>query len=535
MPKRILGLKRFSFPFPAFINKEAVPAKVKNTFPTGFNVFYVNDKAPLWINTQNLYDYARIVEENPVVYSVLNIRASFFANGRINIKDLKTGEIITKDNLTNSAYRNNKILQKAFALFDRPNPLQSKYEFTQHYLFMKDTFGNAFQYANVPLGMKVNIENVSGLWNVWPQWMNVILKGNYFSATQVSDIIQEWRFGYNKEKDFTFLPESILHRKEVNIQLSKREDLIFGMSRLKPLSKPISNIEMGYESENIILQNRGARMIITPAPTADEFKAIEPMGVKEKEEIEKDFKEYGWLEGQKQAIISRSPINVNVIDQDIRKLGIFESISSDAIVVSNAYNVPEVLTKLYLQGATFENQRQSVIRMYNGTTIPEHEDWVADINNWLKLAEYGYEYVSSFDHISELQEDRQKASVANRQTSAYFSEQFNKGACTYNEWRRALGQSEETWGDVRIFDLTPEQLAIIGIKVVETKETKPAEQTEPEPEPENNEPQEEEENKDHHFVLCKSCGKIFDYNSVPESGMGYVKCPKCSQTVTQKN
>jgi len=32
-------------------------------------------------------------------------------------------------------------------------------------------------------------------------------------------------------------------------------------------------------------------------------------------------------------------------------------------------------------------------------------------------------------------------------------------------------------------------------------------------------------------ITCKSCGYEFDYLSVPEAGMGYVKCPKCGKPV----
>jgi hypothetical protein len=36
-------------------------------------------------------------------------------------------------------------------------------------------------------------------------------------------------------------------------------------------------------------------------------------------------------------------------------------------------------------------------------------------------------------------------------------------------------------------------------------------------------------------IKCPSYGHIFNYLSTPESGMGYVKCPKCNKPVTQKN
>jgi|AntRauTorckE6833_2_1112554.scaffolds.fasta_scaffold106984_2 DNA-directed RNA polymerase subunit RPC12/RpoP len=35
--------------------------------------------------------------------------------------------------------------------------------------------------------------------------------------------------------------------------------------------------------------------------------------------------------------------------------------------------------------------------------------------------------------------------------------------------------------------------------------------------------------------VCPNCKNEFDYTSIPESGMGYVKCPKCDKPVTQKD
>jgi DNA-directed RNA polymerase subunit RPC12/RpoP len=34
-------------------------------------------------------------------------------------------------------------------------------------------------------------------------------------------------------------------------------------------------------------------------------------------------------------------------------------------------------------------------------------------------------------------------------------------------------------------------------------------------------------------VKCSNCNTEFDYNSVPEKGMGYVECPNCKATITQ--
>lgn len=46
--------------------------------------------------------------------------------------------------------------------------------------------------------------------------------------------------------------------------------------------------------------------------------------------------------------------------------------------------------------------------------------------------------------------------------------------------------------------------------------------------------QEDTRKKDTSLTICQNCLKEFNYTTVPESGMGYVKCPGCGQFVDQK-
>lgn len=440
--------------------------KVNKGFPMGFNVYFTGTQSPVWINTQNLQDYARIVSENPVAYSVIDILSRHMANGKVMLKDLSTGELISKENILESKYKNNKIVQKAFKLFEKPNPLQSRWDFLRTYLFFKKTFGNAFLYGLKPDLYPFNIENVTNLWNIWPQYMNVVLAGNYFAATNISEIIKEWRFGYLAGKGLTFTPDCILHRKEINVELKNPEDLIFGKPILNTLTWPLSNIEMGYESENVVLKNRGARIIVSPSDqSGNEFKNAEPWTSDEKLQLEEDFADYGMLQHQKPALITRWPAKFTVLDQDIRKLGIFESIANNALVVAHAFGVPEILVKLYIQGATFENQQASVRRMYEDTIIPEFEDFIDDLNDWLKLVDFGYQFVATFDHVPVLQENFKEKAIANRQKSAYYKELFEKGGCTLNEWRKSIGLHQSPEYELKIFDLSDDEKRALGINV----------------------------------------------------------------------
>jgi hypothetical protein len=148
---------------------------------------------------------------------------------------------------------------------------------------------------------------------------------------------------------------------------------------------------------------------------------------------------YGMLEGQNQFFFSPAPLKATAIDQDVRKLGLFEEIATDAMMVCNAYGVPEILLKLYLQGATFENVEASVRRLYQGTLIPEAEDDMIAFNNFLGLNETDWKIVASFDHVAALQESEAKKAETDSKKKDIAMKEFQAGLLTLDEYRTAMG------------------------------------------------------------------------------------------------
>ena len=200
------------------------------------------------------------------------------------------------------------------------------------------------------------------------------------------------------------------------------------------------------------------RAIISSADV-DGMTGSMPMDDDEKKEVQADLKtNYGFREGQSQFMVTRHNINVHNIDQDVRKLGLLNEISSDAMVVSERYGVPEVLTKLYMKGATFENQESAERRMYQNTTIPEENDRWEDINNWLKCRDFGFEYAPTFDHIPVLQENKKDKSEITKNISAQYKEMFLAGAVTYNQWLSAVELPTTTWGNKRITEMSLDEI-----------------------------------------------------------------------------
>jgi len=424
------------------------------------NANFFGSSNPIFGELRSADAQEREYGENPVLAGVINLKADYASNANVFVRNIKNGEIITDEDFKKGTVRD-RIAQKMLRLKNNPNPLQSTREFITMWSIFKDVFGNSFTYAN-SASSKITIDDVFYLWHVWPQFMVPKLTGKIFDSTQLSDIIKawEWKKGTYEKK---FSIDEILHRKEPNVRLDSNNDIVLGVSRQVSLSWALSNIKIAYESRNVIARERGMRAIIS-SDQQDGVAGTMPMDETEKREVEQELKvRYGFREDQSQYMVTRHNINVHQVDQDVRKLGLLNEIASDGMVVAERYGVPEVLMKLYLKGATFENQESSERRMYQNTTIPEETDRWEDLTNFLRCRDFGYEYGVSFSHIPVLQENEKDKAATNQITNTIYKELFFAGAVTYNDWLQALALKPTTgsWGNKRIIEMTVEEIQII--------------------------------------------------------------------------
>jgi len=398
--------------------------------------------------------------KNPVLSTAVDLRASYLSNAQFNVRDLRNGELITYKDFKKSNAKD-IYLRKMFRLMYNPNPLQSRMEFLILVSSMHDVFGNSFIRANSAT-KDINIRDVGTLFSIYPQYMTPKVTGRYWDAVEEKDIIRKWVWKWRgKEQDFGV--DEILHRKEPNIQFNKPEDLVLGQSKIISLSVPLSNIRIAYESRNVIAKERGMRGIIA-SDVKDVTMGSVALQDDEKEQVQKDFKDgYGFREGQNQFYITGMPVKYYAVEQDVKKLGLLDEIASDAQIVYNKFGIPEVLGKLYLEGATFENQESSERRMYQNTTIPFAEDYANDINDWLKTRDFNYEYEVSFNHLPVLQQSYKDKAIADKNITVVMSKLFFSGGCTYNDWLVALRMEKvnEAWADKRITELSEREIMII--------------------------------------------------------------------------
>jgi hypothetical protein len=398
-----------------------------NSMPFVNYMFFTN--TPYWQNLQGLKSLLDWYHTNPIFYAVVMIKAREYSNMRLKVVSRK--DVDQKEELPNTK---KVIPAKLYALLNKPNVLQSKWEFFMQRKIFEEVCGNSFTYGNFALGMQKNINTIAALWNVWPSCMNFKLAGKYFEATNINEIISEWKFEYGNYKKI-WTPDEVMHKNKPNTRIE--DGLIFGRSPAQSMVRALTNIDMAYESRNVIMRNRGMRMMVSSAKS--DASGTVALDDDEKGSVHEAMKEYGTLEGQKQFFFSPVPLNAVQIDQDVFKLGLFEEIATDAMTVSNGYGVPEVLLKLYIKGATFENQMASVRRLYQGTIIPEADDEVIALNNFLGLHETDWMLLPDFDHVAALQEDQKMEAEKLEKEKKIAMDEVGKGLITREEYRERMG------------------------------------------------------------------------------------------------
>lgn len=386
------------------------------------NYMLFND-TPNWRSLGSLQGLFDCYHTNPILYAVVMIKAREYANMNIQVINKRT-------DMPEPLNTKKKIPAKLYQLYNKPNILQSRWEFMQQRKIFFEVAGNAFMYGNFGYSRKASVESTVSLMNVWPQHMKYIPAGGYFDAVQMSDIVAKWKFDaghYKKEWD----PYEILFTNKANTEVT--DDVIFGRSPAIALQKPLSNIDMAYESRNVIMGNRGMTVVMSSA-AGDGTGKVALMGDQE-EDMNKRIKEYGTLRGQGRVFWSPYPLEVTPINQSVEALGLFDEIATDGMMVCHGYGVPEILLKLYIKGTSYENQEASVRRLYQGTLIPEAEDDILSQSTFLGLEDSDWYLYPDFSHVPVLQESEEKKETKLKLRSERYLAEIAAKVRTRQEYR----------------------------------------------------------------------------------------------------
>ncbi len=403
-----------------------------------FNYQYLVDK-PAWLSLSNNHEYRKAVAENPVLYGCIDILASASANGKKYLVDLKGKEIPWDSGKTG--------VKNAYLLFvQRPNPLQSCKEFNYERAYMFFTFGNNYVYLNNPFETyDTDILTVQTMINLPSEWVTVKQTGKIYDQVDLKGIIEKYSLT-NTNPAREFFPDRVIHFNDINI--SDVGNSIIGSSRLDTLKYPITNTQLAFEAMNVILKYRGMQGILK-TNSRDQTGTQIMLSGSLKEDVEKTFKtKYGLRENQEQVLFTYADVEFQRTILNTEELGIYNEFTNNAMIISNGFKVPPELYKTYTKNATFENQIQSVRRLYQDTVIPLVENEDQYYTERLNMRKYGLELRTDFSHIPALQEAFKEKATALSMNSRTAEAAYNNNTITWNEYRELLDMEPVAGGDL---------------------------------------------------------------------------------------
>jgi len=393
---------------------------------------------PSWVSLATHEAQEKAARFNPIVKNAINLRAETASNGIKVAVEVGTNKVIPWD-------EGNEGVKKVFELLvQRPNPLQSAKEFQKQGIFYYDVFGNRYVYINMPIGFNIDLVNISTLMNLPSQFVDIKVTGKIYDQTEIKGIIESFAVT-NENPVKKFDPNEIIHFNEVNF--SKDFSSVMGISKLEVLEKPINNTNLGFEAMNSILKSRGMQGIISPNKK-DSTGANMPLLPAEKKQLDEKFKsDYGVASGQN--IFWISPIQMDYIKTAMssKEMGIYEEFSNNSILIGNEFGIPPELIKTWIQGSTYENQGQSVKRLYQDTTIPLVEEQDKQWSWRLNTFKYGFEIKTTWDHIPALQDAFKEKSAARAMDGKTSEAAYNNNIITKNQYLILIGLPPIEGGD----------------------------------------------------------------------------------------
>lgn len=336
-------------------------------------------------------DKLDIALNNPVVAACIEIRAKLLSKAVFFIEDDKGDRIVDDE---------------VIKLINNPNIHQSKQDFIKQYEWYKSAYGWVYQKPYGSIGFTPDaIFNLKTSNIEFPKKM---LPSMVFSKKE-SDAFYEQTFQYkegNTKKSIQF-KEVIPFYDLTNGLQDGETSFIVSKSKIDSVIKQISNIGLASEAENVMIQTNGREIFSGGNTKGANSGGIMPMHVDDKEQVEtKLIRSYGFGYGKRRSIATNNAVNWQSLHIKLQELGLHESITNNANIVRETFEVPNELYKAFMKGATFENQKEALIGFIQNTIQPIADDLAS---SWTTY--FGYEdkpIKASFDHLPVMQHTEDK-------------------------------------------------------------------------------------------------------------------------------
>lgn len=279
-------------------------------------------------------------------------------------------------------------------LLKNPNPIQSGQSFKKQIYKDLHVFGRAYVLKIAPSAFESNVDRVTHIWALNPTNVQPIINESK-TYYDIDNVIEGYNVTINGSTTFID-KDAIIHLQYDTVGATSLKDMATGISPLKTLTKPISNINISYEAQHTLLANRGALGILS-TDNGDSM----PLRPTEKESLQEEFSKYGLRASQSHIIMSNASLRWQQMAYPVKDLQLFETIENNHRSICNVLKFP-ILLMNYLNGSTFSNMETADKLLYTKKIIPEANAFVSKISNSFK----DIELTADFGHIEALQPDR---------------------------------------------------------------------------------------------------------------------------------
>lgn len=401
------------------------PSRYRN----GNYFFGVNgaDKAFIWggVNS-SLTAYQRC----PIVSSVINKSAQATVNGK---------PYIMNDDGKESQKVQAKQLRR---MFMRPNGVQTGKQFRAQGNVYKRIYG----YCPILIIKPVGFEDDYSTWKLWniPPWMMQVEDNPEWFFTSGMKPFRSVRLTY-MGRSTNVNPDSIFFLKENQISTgtfmsnsnTENVSLFLPDSKLLYLERPIETFCASLGSRGSLIRDRGPQWILTN-DSGDGDSGLFPVDEEEKKNVQKDFLQYGIMDGQRKAIITDAKLKLQTVGFDVGQLKLLEGEIQDAKLICDGLNFPPYL--LGLVDAKFDNQDIAERSWYTNSIIPdtesEDEQWTEELN----LEQIGLTKTTDYNHLPALQENITEQGRGRWYMNQALMIEWLQDGITWNRWRELLGE-----------------------------------------------------------------------------------------------
>lgn len=384
-----------------------------------------------WMLNQNGIDYKftysghasslKAYKTCPPLTSIINKKAQAYINGK--------SWILNASGRSRDKESTSEVANKFRKLRKQPNPFQSEKEFdAQQYVYLQ-LFGWCMMIIIKPVGFSPL--DATAIWNIPPSMVNVEeTQKSWLQAKKKGDIIKSVVIEWEGEKT-TIKADDVYIIKDF---VPNFKSLIFPESRVCSLELPINNIIGAYESRNVLINYRGALGIISPdqKDAGGSIKLLE----EDKEQLQKDFANYGLKNRQWKFIISSASIKWSQIGISTRELMLFEEIQDSIMRICDQFNFPyPLIANEKFNNLGGSNTDPNKTLLYNEAIIPEAESIAEQWANIFRLEEAGLKLERDYSHVPAMQGDELKKAQARFSRNQGRQIEFYNNLCTLNEWR----------------------------------------------------------------------------------------------------